>query len=79
MKVFKPLLIWANILAQIAIFFSGLAILGYSWFTQTPLRGLIDFDWWIGFFVFYMWSDRVLTPGKQRQEETQLTFTNNNI
>lgn len=69
MKYFKPLLIWTNILAQAAIILSGSVLLAYSVFTHTPLKELIDFDWWIGYFVFSMWTARLLTVNKPAREE----------
>jgi hypothetical protein len=55
MSKLKAALIWAIIVIQIAIMLAGFFVLGYSLFTKTPIRDLVDFDWWIGLFVFYLW------------------------
>ena len=45
---------WVVVYALIPLYF--LIILLYSVFASTKITELIDYDWWLFFFVFEMWG-----------------------
>jgi hypothetical protein len=68
MNKLKAFFIWTFIVIQIAIMFGGFFALGYSLFAKVPLRDVVDFDWWIGLFVFYLWTDKFSSVKKLSKE-----------
>jgi len=55
---------WVVVYALIPLYF--LIILLYSVFAGVKITELIDYDWWLFFFVFEMWGMHV---GKVRLDE----------
>lgn len=55
---------WVVVYVLIPLYF--LIILLYSVFASVKITELIDYDWWLFFFVFEMWGMNV---GKVRLDE----------
>ena len=69
MKMIKKIGIYLLIFAKIIIIFAGLATLLYSLFSKTPIRSLVDLDWWLAFFVFDLWLNNFTTVKLMKEKE----------